>query len=119
MSDENLPKTSDDIIEEAKEELPINPDANPDIHPMAKGMRGAKACINEILKDEDNLFKLAMALQTEFDKDPVGFFERFEPLFTYFEKQSEDVKEERQGVRLSLISDDGDSASVEIVKETQ
>lgn len=102
----------EEFLEEAKSRLPITKDDVVDTHPLAKGLRSAKACVNEILKDVDNLEKLKMALQTEFDQDPLGFLKEFLPLLEKYDKIKGEHKENRQSVRLYQKDDE---TAIEIV----
>ncbi len=94
-----------EIMEDAEDQLPREQDYNLDVHPLAKGVRSAKAAINKILKDADNLEKLRLALQTEFDKNPIKFLERFAPLLKMYEEAGDEVG-------------DDSKASVRIFQET-
>lgn len=106
------------LIEQAKNEMPVTKDdINPDVHPMAKGIRSAKACINEILKDADNLKKLKMALQTMFDQNPIEFLMQFEDLMDKYDKIEESKNDGKQSVRLYLRQDNGSESAVEITRE--
>lgn len=115
MSDEE-PKEVE-VLEDAKDQLPVPQDYNPKVHPMAKGIRSAKACINEILKDSDNLDKLKMALQTMFDQDPIKFIEKFEPLMDKYDKLKEDQQKDKQTVRLYMRQGDDNESAIEFTRE--
>lgn len=91
---------ADELVEDTKSRLPITKDDVVDTHPLAKGLRAAKAQINEILKDAENLETLRMALQTEFSQDPLGFLKEFLPLLEKYDKVKGGDRETKQSVRL-------------------
>ena len=96
----------DQFLQEAKDRLPVSQEeAKSHTHPLAKGLRAAKAKINEILKDSENLEKLEMALQTEFDKDPLGFLQEFLPLLEKYDEIKED-RDSKQSVRIYQKEDE-------------
>jgi hypothetical protein len=132
-------KEVDALLDETKDELPIPADDMPapldpterdadgrlkrrplshstlaKTHPLAVGLKEAKAIINEILKDESNLEHLRIALQTKFSEDPIKFLLTMEPLMKRYEKLSSEGKEEKAKVRLYVK---GGETAVEISSE--
>ena len=55
-------------------------------HPLAVGLRAAKAKIAKILEDVDNLDQLETKLQEEFNEDAAKFLRTYEPLLRRYEE---------------------------------
>jgi len=119
-------KTPEQIFKEAREESPYPEQRRPALgpfigqkedssavghipniakwdgeHPLGYSIKRAKMEIARILTDADNLEKLNLALQTEFDENPVKFLLTFEPLLSRFEARAEKLQE-RKGVRIII-----------------
>jgi hypothetical protein len=72
-------------------------------HPAVVGIRRAKLAISELLARSENLDKLKLALQTEFDEDPTRFLRLYEPLLRPYEERFGMTSEgERRPVRMLL-----------------
>lgn len=77
-------------------------------HPIGSALKRAKAEIANILKDEDNLQHLRNVLEVEFEKDPIGFLERFAPLLEKYENILVDAKNaEEKGAAVRIVMNQG------------
>ena len=98
-------KEAQNILAETNKELPLSeehkvvPKRRPKgskakgiekIHPMAVGLKEAKAAIANVLQNTNNLGLLASCLQEEFDKDPTKFLRQYEPLLRRYEAMSKE-----------------------------